>query len=117
MKVTVLSERSQAAAMNEVMSAMEDDGTLFIAMTVESRIVVLHRGIQPAGVDGRHPVRMMRLLSGWRLRERPRVGWVPFIGRVMSVECLNGFVERKKSLGAKEVVWQTTGGTYTVCEG
>ena len=60
--------------MDEVMSVMDDDGISFVAMTVESRIVVRHRGIQPAGVDGRHPVRMMRSLSGWIVRERPRVG-------------------------------------------
>ena len=51
------------------------------------------------------------------MRERPRVGWVTFIGRVMSVECPNGFVERKKSLGAPEIVWQMTGKTVSSSSG
>ena len=103
--VTVLLARRRAVAMDEVMSAMDDDGTQFTAMMVELQIDVRHRSIQRAGVDGRHPVRMIRSLSGWRVRERLRVGWVLFIGRVMSVECLNGLVDRKKLSGGPEVVW------------
>ena len=63
-KVTVLSARRQAAAMNEMISAMDNDDTSFVAITVESQIVVYHHGIRLAGVDGRHSVRMMRSLSG-----------------------------------------------------
>ena len=72
--VIVSSVQRRATAMDEVMFAMDDDGTSFNAMTVESQIVVLHLGIRLAGVEGRHPVRMIRSLSGWRVRERPRVG-------------------------------------------
>ena len=56
--------RRQLAGIGEMMSAIEDEGILFTAMTVDSRMVERHPGIRPAGVDGRHCVRMMRLLSG-----------------------------------------------------
>ena len=62
--VIVSLAQRRAAAMDEVMSAMDDPGTSFNAMTVESRIVVLHVGIWSAGVEGRHPIIMMRSLPG-----------------------------------------------------
>ena len=59
-----LSARKQAAAIDEMTLAMEDEGVSLTALTVESRMIDCHFGIRPAGVDGRHCVRMMRLLSG-----------------------------------------------------
>ena len=50
--------------MDKVTAEMDDVGTSLTAMTVESRIVVYHLGIRPAGVEGRQPDRMMRSLSG-----------------------------------------------------
>ena len=60
-------------AIEDRTSVMEDEGILFTAMTVESRIVEQHLGIRPAGVDGINSLRMIRLFSGCSARERPRV--------------------------------------------
>ena len=62
--VIISSARRRAVVMDEVRAAMDDVGTSFNAMTVESLIVVRHLGIRLAGVEGRHHVRMMRSLSG-----------------------------------------------------
>jgi len=91
--------------MDEVTAEMNDVGMSLTAITVESRIVVCHLGIRPAGVEGRQPDRMMRLLSGWMVRERPRVEWVPLMERLISVECPNGLVDRMKLSGGPKVVW------------
>ena len=62
-KVTDLSARKRDAAMDEMTLAMEEEGVSLTTMTVESRIDDHHLGIRPPGVNGRHCVRMMQLLS------------------------------------------------------
>ena len=103
--------------MDEFTSAMDKVGISLMAMTVESRIVVRHRGMRPAGVDGRQLDKIMRSLSGWIVRERLRVGWFPLTGIVISVEFLNGLVESTKLLGGPVVVWWTAGVVLSMSSG
>ena len=74
MKVTVETSRVLASDRAEITSAMVSICVWFTAMRVESRIVVRHRGIQPAGVEGKHSDKMMRSELACGVRRMPMVG-------------------------------------------
>ena len=103
--VKYLARNSVMAALMSVVCVM---GVLLTATMMLLRRVERQPGMRTASVEGMLDFSRMQLLLGCCMRSRPRVGWLPLVVIVVSIDAPKVLEVRSEGIGVSTVV-RTTG--------